>query len=72
MCAGTITAGAGVLWRRTKHSSWSRFYGTEDPAEVERKCAEEGTAFERTPEGRLADLAPGIDNMLIDNMLNEA
>lgn len=40
--------------------SWSRFYGTEDPAEVERKCAAEGTAFEWMPEGglrtsRLAD-----------------
>lgn len=33
--------------------SWSRFYGTDDPAEVERKCAEEGTSFEWTPEGSL-------------------
>ncbi|MEW9555166.1 TauD/TfdA family dioxygenase [Nonomuraea sp. NPDC050783] len=33
--------------------SWSRFYGTDDPAEVERKCAEEGTSFEWTPEGDL-------------------
>jgi alpha-ketoglutarate-dependent taurine dioxygenase len=33
--------------------SWSRFYGTEDRAEVERKCAEEGTSFEWTPDGGL-------------------
>lgn len=25
--------------------SWSRFYGTDDPAEVERKCAEAGVHF---------------------------
>ena len=39
--------------------SWSRFFGTEDPAEVERKCAAEGTSFEWTPERRAADLASG-------------
>jgi len=33
--------------------SWSRFFGTEDPAEVERKCAAEGTSFEWTPDGGL-------------------
>ncbi|MEU4621979.1 TauD/TfdA family dioxygenase [Actinoplanes sp. NPDC023801] len=33
--------------------SWSRFFGTEDRAEVERRCAEEGTDFEWTPEGGL-------------------
>ncbi|HET9172581.1 MAG TPA: TauD/TfdA family dioxygenase [Actinospica sp.] len=33
--------------------SWSRFYGTDDPAEVERKCAEEGTDFAWTAEGGL-------------------
>lgn len=33
--------------------SWSRFFRTDDPAEVERKCAEEGTSFEWTPDGGL-------------------
>ncbi|MBQ1075730.1 TauD/TfdA family dioxygenase [Micromonospora sp. C31] len=33
--------------------SWSRFFGTEDPAEVERRCAAEGTSFEWTAEGGL-------------------
>ncbi|EFF89277.1 SyrP protein [Streptomyces sp. e14] len=33
--------------------SWSRFFGTDDPAEVERKCAAEGTSFEWTPDGGL-------------------
>ncbi|MEU5539085.1 TauD/TfdA family dioxygenase [Streptomyces sp. NPDC020362] len=33
--------------------SWARFYGTDDPAEVERKCAAEGTGFEWMPDGSL-------------------
>ena len=33
--------------------SWSRFFGSEDPAEVERKCAAEGTSFEWRPDGGL-------------------
>ncbi|MDA5282550.1 type I polyketide synthase [Streptomyces sp. Isolate_45] len=33
--------------------SWSRFYGTDDPAEVERKCAEAGMGFEWSPDGTL-------------------
>ena len=33
--------------------SWSRFFGTDDRAEVERKCAAEGTTFEWTPDGDL-------------------
>jgi alpha-ketoglutarate-dependent taurine dioxygenase len=33
--------------------SWARFFGTEDRAEVERKCAEEGTTFEWTAAGGL-------------------
>ncbi|MGW1892945.1 condensation domain-containing protein [Streptomyces sp. NPDC002004] len=33
--------------------SWSRFYGTDDPAEVERKCTEAGMGFEWSPNGTL-------------------
>ncbi|WP_052681832.1 type I polyketide synthase [Saccharothrix sp. ST-888] len=33
--------------------SWSRFYGTEDRAEVERKCAEAGEGFSWLPDGTL-------------------
>ncbi|WP_405847027.1 TauD/TfdA family dioxygenase [Streptomyces sp. NBC_01518] len=33
--------------------SWSRFYGTDDPAVVERKCAEAETEFEWMPNGTL-------------------
>ncbi|MGC4969132.1 condensation domain-containing protein [Streptomyces globisporus] len=33
--------------------SWSRFYGTDDPAEVERKCAEAGVHFAWGPGGTL-------------------
>ncbi|AUG80426.1 type I polyketide synthase [Kitasatospora sp. MMS16-BH015] len=33
--------------------SWSRFYGTEDRAEVERKCAEAGESFRWLPDGTL-------------------
>ncbi|GIH17157.1 TauD/TfdA family dioxygenase [Rugosimonospora africana] len=33
--------------------SWTRFFGTEDRAEVERKCAAEGTSIEWTPDGGL-------------------
>jgi alpha-ketoglutarate-dependent taurine dioxygenase len=33
--------------------SWQRFYGTDDPSEVERKCAEAGMGFEWGPDGTL-------------------
>ena len=33
--------------------SWARFYGTDDPAEVERKCTEDGTEFAWKPDGTL-------------------
>ncbi|GAA2264412.1 hypothetical protein GCM10010430_56340 [Kitasatospora cystarginea] len=33
--------------------SWSRFYGTDDRSEVERKCLEAGEGFEWAPDGTL-------------------
>ncbi|GCD40787.1 type I polyketide synthase [Streptomyces paromomycinus] len=33
--------------------SWQRFYGTDDPQEVEHKCAEAGMGFEWGPDGTL-------------------
>ncbi|MER7273831.1 TauD/TfdA family dioxygenase [Dactylosporangium sp. NPDC000244] len=42
--------------------SWSRFFGTTDRAEVERRCAEEGTSLEWTADGglRTSRRAPAV------------